>query len=176
MRLTHEPPGRLHIYQLYHTEQGAVAVDLGFSNYFEPASQLQITKKTLVTYRRQANFFKVKRADAAQKDLFHYKAHVLRTVDGDTFWCLISLGFGFKTKQKLRLRGIDAPEIQSRSGLKAHTYLKRLLQPGMEILIRTKAADKYDRYLADVFLPKQSNLYLNQELLDRDHARLVSVA
>ena len=43
---------------------------------------------------------------------FSYKATVLRVVDGDTVDAEIDLGFRMKTTQRLRLKGIDTPELR----------------------------------------------------------------
>ena len=92
----------------------------------------------------------------------------------------IPLGFGFTTVQKLRLRGLDAPEIESAEGKEAKAFLEQKLRSteaekqekslplasGLSVspvLIRTTKSDKYDRYLADVWVAGQ---YLNQALLD----------
>lgn len=97
----------------------------------------------------------------------------------------IPLGFGFTTVQKLRLRGLDAPEIQTADGEEARAFLEeRLLKAKTPVLIRTVKSDKYDRYLADIWVALAPNgqgrlrqepdvpvradgyIYVNQELLD----------
>ena len=106
-------------------------------------------------------------------------------IDGDTLKAAIPLGFGFTTVQKLRLRGLDAPEIESADGQEAKAFLEeRLLKAKTPVLIRTVKSDKYDRYLADVWVALVLNeqerlrqkpdvpvradgyIYVNQELLD----------
>jgi endonuclease YncB( thermonuclease family) len=73
----------------------------------------------------------------------------------------------------LRLRGLDAREIESAEGLEAKEFLEKALQGASEaepLLIRTVKSDKYDRYLADVFVGKR---YLNLELVDEGLATVV---
>lgn len=85
---------------------------------------------------------------------------------------MIDLGFDIVTEQKLRLRGLDAPEIESAEGREAKAFLEeRLAKAGAPVVIKTVKSDKYDRYLADVFV---GGSYLNQELLDKDLAVRVS--
>ena len=44
-------------------------------------------------------------------DAFVYRATLDRVVDGDTFDCILDLGFDVKLhKQRVRLHGIDTPE------------------------------------------------------------------
>jgi len=78
--------------------------------------------------------------------------------------------------QKLRLRGIDAPELNTPEGLNAKEYVQTQLRGCTFIAIKTYWRDKYDRYLADVLYDKdETNLaarvangkLLNQELLDK---------
>ncbi|MBI3313551.1 MAG: thermonuclease family protein [Candidatus Omnitrophica bacterium] len=86
-----------------------------------------------------------------------------QVTDGDTFDAVIDLGFGFTTLQKLRLRGLDAPEIESAEGKEAKQFLEKIILSS-PLLIKTVKSDKYDRYLADVWA---GETYLNQELIDK---------
>jgi micrococcal nuclease len=103
--------------------------------------------------------------------LFTYKAFVTEVIDGDTFDAVVDLGFAISTKQKLRLRGLDAPEIVSTEGREAKAFLeKHFAKTHNEILIKTSKSDKYHRYLADVWA---GEAYVNQALLDQGLAILV---
>ena len=107
--------------------------------------------------------------------LYTYRADVVSVLDGDTLKVSIPLGFGFTIVQKLRLRGLDAPEIESAEGKEAKEFLEEMLnaansvergadsKTNVRVLIRTVKSDKYDRYLADVWIDEQ---YINQALLD----------
>ena len=74
--------------------------------------------------------------------------------------------------QTLRLRGIDCPEMNTPEGKAAKRYVEALVNEAEEITITTSKADKYDRYLADVFLHLRSGgeVCLNNALLENDHA------
>lgn len=129
---------------------------------------------------------------------FTYRAEVQKVIDADTFKVRIDLGLGGSfSRQKIRLKGIDAPEIDTNKGKKAKAYVAKALK-GLEfILIRTSKSDKYDRYLADVWYvpkldqnsrkagnvpralpseqagtPSFNEKYLNQELLDLGLAKV----
>jgi endonuclease YncB( thermonuclease family) len=48
-------------------------------------------------------------------DAFVYNATLDRIIDGDTFDCILDLGFDVKLhKQRVRLAGIDTPESRTR--------------------------------------------------------------
>ena len=52
---------------------------------------------------------------AKSPDAFVYNATLDRIVDGDTFDCILDLGFDVKLhKQRVRLAGIDTPESRTR--------------------------------------------------------------
>jgi len=60
--------------------------------------------------------------DASQREgrqlahYYGYRATLLRIIDGDTIWATIDFGFGVRVDHKLRLRGIDTPEIDTVEG------------------------------------------------------------
>ena len=66
--------------------------------------------------------------------MYHYKAKLLRVVDGDTIDVDIDLGFDvWLRKQRIRLAGIDTPESRTRNkvekamGLRAKEFLQKAL-------------------------------------------------
>ena len=97
---------------------------------------------------------------------------------------------GFTHELKLRLRGLDCPEIATAAGRAAKAFVDDLLHAGDEVIMSTTKPDKYDRYLADVFIadakaansssePRAdgsklkadgSELFLNNALLQAGHA------
>ena len=53
---------------------------------------------------------------AKSPDAFVYNATLDRIVDGDTFDCILDLGFDVKLhKQRVRLAGIDTPEKRTKN-------------------------------------------------------------
>ncbi len=86
-------------------------------------------------------------------------------IDGDTVVLYVDLGFKTYSRQKLRLRGIDTPELPTAEGIKAKTFVEEILKKTKMITIKTYRKDKYDRYLADIFVGSKE-MFLNQKLLD----------
>ncbi|HOW88470.1 MAG TPA: DUF1016 N-terminal domain-containing protein [Candidatus Omnitrophota bacterium] len=102
------------------------------------------------------------------KPTYAYEATVERVIDGDTLWAVIDLGFGTKVREKLRLRGLDCPEMDTEEGKQAAEFVKARLKPGSKIILVSSKTDKYTRYLADVFFTdaKGEEQYLNNLLLE----------
>ena len=159
--------------------KGKPALDLGFSSYLnDPSLRLGRFKEGNIVSTVGANGRAPLRLlkNATPADLFTYRAYPFKIADGDTLWVLVDLGFGVVTQQHLRLRGIDAPEIESRDGKEAKEFLASVIASGAkhseavplrrqsQILIRTSKSDKYDRYLADVWV---GETYVNQALIDQ---------
>jgi len=93
----------------------------------------------------------------------------------------------FRAVEREKVR--TAWEIGIREGVRVREFLKSRLPREHPFIVKTVKSDKYDRYLADVFLPKtgkrkrssgsKQNLknpdwvYLNQELIKKGHASIV---
>jgi len=127
-------------------EKGAEAVDCGFCVF------------------REVRSAELKGVTVTEKPAYAYEAEVESVVDGDTIWAVIDVGFGTRVREKLRLRGIDCPELGSPEGEAAKRFVAKCLPVGARILIKTTSSDdKYGRYVADVFA---GDLYLNNRLLE----------
>lgn len=85
-------------------------------------------------------------------------ATVMRVIDGDT----IVVKTSNNEKKKVRLWGIDAPEMRQKSGPKAGRFLTTLLtdQPVYIDIITT---DKYGRFVANVY--DSNGVYINEEMI-----------
>lgn len=108
--------------------------------------------------------------------LWTYTARVLRIIDGDTLDVVINLGLGHRAFPRLRLRGLDTPELYTQAGRDARTFVEAGLADCPAIVVSTYRTDSYGRYLADVkYLPGEADpdqilaqgMYLNGELLRR---------
>ena len=88
-----------------------------------------------------------------KKDLYTYRAYVSRVIDGDTFWAVLDLNLGARTRQKIRLRGVDTPELGTRKGKKVLEFVKKILPPTSFFILYSSRSEKFDRYLGDVFVP-----------------------
>jgi len=170
--LTVSRPGKTYTYRVVKAVvgplTGQLVLDLGFSNYFQPEKITQFKEGEIVTWERG----NLKRISGEPGELFTYTIYVTQVIDGDTLRAVVDLGFKFSTVQTLRLRGLDAPEIESTDGREAKAFLeKQLTQNGAPVLIKTVKSDKYDRYLADVWV---GETYVNQKLIDKGLAVKVS--
>ncbi len=190
---------------------GRLVLSLGFSNYFDYQQFLSMPDKEgafkegdIVELKQEARGGEAKRQDStlllasdlSVSDLYTYRAYAAQVIDGDTFKAAIDLGLGVWTVQKLRLRGLDAPEIESREGKEAKEFVEKMLvgangnapvrksvknaddqdarRASLQtnfVLIRTVKSDKYDRYLVDVWV---GETYINQALIDEGLAAAVS--
>lgn len=75
-----------------------------------------------------------------------YTAKVTRVSDGDTLWVQPSLG---GAPRKLRLHGVDAPEICQNGGVAAREALRALVDR-RTLTVRVKFQDDYGRGLAQI--------------------------
>ncbi len=89
--------------------------------------------------------------------------------DADTITVLVDLGYHISVEAKLRLVGIDAPELTTVEGKLARDYLKNRLNIGLKIVIKTykDKTEKYGRWLAEVYV---GDVLINQELIDKGFA------
>jgi len=110
----------------------------------------------------------------------NYAAEVQRVIDGDTLEVRIDLGFDTWRAEKIRLRGVDAPELRTPAGKRARKFVGKELAGVKRVVVRTYKTDVYARYVGDVFYSRSSDdkdeifargSFLNQELLDAGMAR-----
>lgn len=78
---------------------------------------------------------------------------VIGVIDGDT---LVLQG-----KSKVRLRYVDAPEIQYCGGIEAKSYLEKLVK-GKKVVIESQIPDQYGRGMAFVYI---NDVLVNKEML-----------
>ena len=173
---------------------GGLAIDLGFATYAELSKEqsrglkegdiIQLSSlrdqhpergsKQSRTEIASASFgFRLAMTkDTTVDDLYAYPAELLRVVDGDTLWMKIRLTESIWIKQKLRLRGIDSPELGTPEGEAAKRFMTSVFSETKSITITTTKPDKWDRYLSDVFLEMKKGevIYLNNHLLENGHA------
>ena len=106
--------------------------------------------------------------------MYVYKALVTKVYDGDTITCDIDLGFSVVLKdQKVRLRGINAPEVKGKTkeeGKKVRDILhKKLIDKYVTIKTYRDKKEKFGRWLADVTIDDDI-VTVNQWLLNEGHA------
>jgi micrococcal nuclease len=104
-----------------------------------------------------------------------YSATVLRVVDGDTVDLDLDLGCRVYRTERIRLRGIDAPEARgpkaSPEGAAAHAHLASILTVGRQVLVKTHRDldDKYGRLLADIWT-EGADASVSERMLGAGHA------
>ena len=155
-------------------EKSGLLVDCGFGFFRDIESRW--AEGDIVRSRPSEDAYKFSKIDATAKDLFTYAAFVEKVIDGDTLKVRLDLGFESWTRQVLRLRGIDCPEVDTKAGAEAKAFAQSYVKEAQQIIVRSSRSDKYDRYLADVFIPTGSepdaatDIFLNNLLLERGHA------
>ena len=91
--------------------------------------------------------------------MYHYKAKIIAVYDGDTVTALVDLGFLHFQEMKLRLFGIDTPELRGEEreqGMVVRDLLREMiLDKEVEIHSYKDKQEKY-HYLMLLFL----SLYL----------------
>ena len=94
---------------------------------------------------------------------------VRRIVDADTLVIDLDLGWGtWKIGQKVRLLGIDAPEMSTAAGKAAREWLVAWLPLGTEVTVQSYALDSFGRVLGRVCYAGTGDL--SEALLNAGHA------
>ena len=117
------------------------ALDVAQASSFEPGD--------VVKTRHDGSLYGV---ETGEKDkLYTFRAVITRVVDGDTFWAQVDYGFRFYQPWKVRLRGMDAPELPTADGEMAKAWLEERLNAQPFVVMTTTKVGMYGRYIADVF-------------------------
>ena len=105
----------------------------------------------------------------------HHPVDVIRTIDGDTFEARVHLSPDLNLTTRVRLRGIDAPELKAscpqelQMAEAATDALRKLLGEG-DVAIFNIGPDKYvGRVVADVATRRSGNV--STAMLTAGHAR-----
>jgi micrococcal nuclease len=116
--------------------------------------------------------------DIPTEPAYLYRAIVVRVVDGDTIDVDIDLGFYvWIKKQRIRLLGIDAPEVKGATrpeGIAATEHLKSLIE-GESIILRTVKGDdggdrddSFGRWLGTIY---HGDIDVNAEMIRSGYAK-----
>jgi micrococcal nuclease len=106
------------------------------------------------------------------KNPYIYKATITNIVDGDTVDAIIDVGFRQFTTQRLRLLGIDTPELNDKvlenrdKAKQAKEYLASLIL-GKSVIVQTSKSDSFGRWLGTIYL---DDLNINEHLIETGHA------
>jgi len=103
--------------------------------------------------------------------LYTYEAIVTGVYDGDSITLKCDLGYKITYEIKVRLYGIDTPELRGSSrekGLEARDFLRELILDKKIIFHSIKdRKGKYGRYLGIIYL---DDININDLLLDKGFA------
>lgn len=94
-----------------------------------------------------------------EENLYLFKAHVDRVVDGDTLYVTVDHGMRTYSKQRVRLLEVDTPEKKQDKYEEAKDFTTKTLE-GKDVLVQTYKDDSFGRYLAKVFY-KENEEYKN---------------
>jgi len=164
---------------------GDLRLDLGFGTHLAwPLKGVEEARAGdyLTATRDRSGDYSFAPGDGRPAAFYTYIARVIRVIDGDTIWVDIDCGFRVWCRQKVRLRGIDSPELPTAAGVRAKSFAARELAEATFVVVTTTKPDKYDRYLGDVFYAPgeddpervlREGKFLNRELLVRGLAERV---
>lgn len=111
---------------------------------------------------------------------YYYEAKVVKVYDGDTCTCVVDLGFKISTKIKVRLVGIDTPEVRTKDleekakGIATRDWLREKILD-KKVLLHTKKRGKFGRWLGTIWTinedkPEFENSY-NKQLIKEGLAK-----
>jgi micrococcal nuclease len=92
--------------------------------------------------------------------MYEYNAIITDVYDGDTFTFEVDLGFSIKVTEKLRLYGINTPEVRGSDkvfGKEVRDHVRDLIL-GKEVRIQVYKKGKFGRYVADVWFDSGKQL------------------
>lgn len=104
-------------------------------------------------------------------DLYFYKGIVTRHYDGDTPTIAIDMGFNLAFTSRVRMAGINAPEITSKDpavyakAIQALQTLQGLIPIGMQVIVQTHILDNYGRVLGTIWQSQKSTTSVNDLML-----------
>jgi len=181
--------GKLYTYKLIRPKsivpvQNELIVDCGF-HFQRDVGLTGLSKpeeEDIVESVKTASDYRLKASGATSKDIYTHKAFVEEVVDGDTIWANIDLGFRSWYRINLRFRGIDAPEMSTKKGVRAKEFVESVLSKVPFIIIRSTELGKYGRPISDIFyleneydphVVAENGTFLNQQLLDLGLAKIM---
>lgn len=174
--------GEVGLYRVKHPPgqaQSGLFLDVGFGHFWKVRQRrTEFEEGDLVRARQRSDgAWKIVKAEgASSRRLFTHVMLVARVVDGDTMTVTMTLPSGDVLYDRLRLRGIDTPEMQTKAGHRAKAFVEDRLGGCDFIVVKTsKTPGRYGRYIADVYYDAEerdpssvaaTGTYLNRELVE----------
>lgn len=117
--------------------------------------------------------------------MYTYKCKIIKVIDGDTVDIEIDLGFNIRLKERIRLHGVDTPEIfganASELGKQASIFTKKWVETHTDAdgyfqytSLKYDSKDKYGRGLGTIsFIYKTTGTtsILNEDLKIAGHTK-----
>src|SRR4030042_5977028 len=88
------------------------------------------------------------------KSTYTYHVTLEKVIDGDTLLVNFDLGFFISIKEKVRLIGINAPELDTKEGKDAVTFIEKELKDTY-LIVETRKKEKYGRFLCFLYYFKE---------------------
>lgn len=107
--------------------------------------------------------------------MYRYEARLIRWVDGDTADLDVDLGFHLSHAIRVRLFGVDCPELHTPEGKSALAFVLGIVPVGsaVEIVTVKDRTEKYGRYLASIYRDGESVV---ERLIAAGHVKRASAA
>ncbi len=112
--------GKPGVYRLKHID-GTLNIDCGFYDYIKKPEISNIKNENKYIVYDDSDKHKFIKPDKSL--LYTFKAKIIEAADGDTVKALLYRVFGIKTLRTLRLRRINAKDLQTEQGRKAREYI-----------------------------------------------------
>lgn len=100
------------------------------------------------------------------KSPWKYRGRCVRVVDGDTYDILVDCGFSIYHKIRVRLRGVDTPEVYGKNASEEGKAASKVVNETIfdkEVMIFTykNAPSTFNRWEADVFFMDEGGAVVN---------------
>ncbi len=114
--------------------------------------------------------------------MYEYKCKLTKVVDGDTVDAMIDLGFNVWIKRRIRLAGINCPEVRTRNktekakGMAAKYKLEEILgESSGDFYLISHGVGKYGRCIGEIRGANKPvhGLSINETLVKEGHAKKV---
>ena len=100
--------------------------------------------------------------------IYTYRAKIIGVYDGDTVTALVDLGFGITNKIKVRLKGINTPElrgVERAQGIISRDFLReKILNKDIVIETFKDKKGKYGRYIGTLWINDEN---INELLVEQ---------
>jgi len=108
-------------------------------------------------------------------ELYKYHGKIIKVYDGDTVTMQVDLGFNVSVVEKIRLHGINAPEVRGMEkvkGKESRDYLRSLVLH-KKVFVQTikDKKGKYGRYLGILYVRYNDYLLdVNKHMVSKGYA------